>query len=144
VKSRRKANAALALSSILVVEQDRVVSELQRHFLERAGLVVEFTSDGESALQTAQLHQPSLIVTEILIPKIDGLALCRRLKADPSTMHIPVIVFSILNAAARATEAGAQAFLRKPLVEISFIAAIQSLLPPLSSATSEQHKWVSQ
>jgi CheY-like chemotaxis protein len=144
VKSRRKTNAALALSSILVVEQDRVVCELQRHFLERAGLVVEFTSDGESALQTAQLHQPSLIVTEILIPKIDGLALCRRLKADPSTMHIPVIVFSILNAGARAAEAGAEAFLRKPLVEISFIAAIQSLLPPRSSATLEQHKWLSQ
>jgi CheY-like chemotaxis protein len=144
VKSRRPSNAAPASFSILVVEQDRVVCELQRHFLESAGFVAEFISDGEAALQTAQLHQPSLIVTEILIPKIDGLALCRCLKSDPLTMHIPVIVFSILNAGARAAEAGARAFLRKPLVGATFIAAIEDLLSPRSSATLEQHKWVSQ
>lgn len=130
--------------TILIVEHDQVVCELQRHFLQRAGFTVEFASDGESALQAAQLHQPSLIVTEILIPKIDGLALCRRLKSDPSTKHIPVIVFSILNAGARAAEAGAQGFLRKPLVETSFIAAIQRVLAPLPTATLEQQKWASQ
>ena len=128
----------LESASILIVEQDQVVCELQRHFLQNAGFAVEFISDGEAALQTARFHQPSLIVTEILIPKIDGLALCRRLKSDASTKHIPVIVFSILNAAARAAEAGAEAFLRKPLVEKPFIAVIRSLLATHSSASMEQ------
>ena len=129
--------------SILIAERDEVVRELQAHFLESAGFVAEFVGDGEAAFELAVRHQPSLVVTEILIPKIDGLALCRRLHADPKTAHIPVAIFSILNAAARAEEAGAQAFLRKPLVQSTFIAAIQRLVPPQSSPTLEQQKWAS-
>ena len=113
---------------ILVAELDLNVRELQRYFLGNAGFIVEFVDDGQAALERAQLIRPVLIVTEILIPKIDGLALCRRLKEDPLTRDIPVIVFSILVAVARAAEAGAKAFLRKPLVESIFVATVQDLI----------------
>jgi CheY-like chemotaxis protein len=123
---------------VLIAERDRTVRELQEYFLVKAGLAVEFADDGEAALQRARLSPPALVVTEILIPRLDGLALCRRLREDPLTRHVPVVVFSILAAAARAGEAGASVFLRKPLVESVFVAAVQDLIAPPPSAALEE------
>jgi CheY-like chemotaxis protein len=126
---------------ILIAERNESVRGLQSHFLEAAGFVVEFADDGEAALERARVIRPALVVTEILIPKLDGLALCRRLQEDPLTQEIPVIVFSILAAAARASEAGARAFLRKPLVESVFVAVVQELTAAPTGAKGEQ--WAS-
>lgn len=124
---------------ILVVEKDPHVRELEAHFLGEAGYSVLFVADGVSALEQARQHEPDVIITEILVPKLDGLALCRQLKADPRTRGISVLVFSILAASVRAREAGADAFLMKPLAEHRLITAVQNLLalrPPLPSETS--------
>ncbi len=123
---------------ILIAERDRNVRELQEHFLGRAGFAVEFADDGPAALERARTSRPALVVTEILIPGIDGLALCRRLGEDPLTRDVPVMVFSILAAAARADEAGAKAFLRKPVVESTFVAAVQALVAPRPSDAMEE------
>lgn len=123
---------------ILIAERDRNVRELQQFFLEKAGFTVEFADDGEAALERARSDPPRLLVTEILIPGIDGLALCRRLREDPVTAGVPVIVFSILSAAARAAEAGASAFLRKPLVETIFVAAVKDLVAPQPTEVLEE------
>ena len=128
--------------SILIAERDQTVRELQKYFLEKAGYSVTFVDDGQSALERA-LTRPALIVTEIMIPKLDGLTLCRRLRADPMTRDIPIIVFSILAAGARADEAGANAFLRKPIVESIFVAAIHDLIAARPRAAKE-HKWAFQ
>lgn len=127
--------------SILIAECDQVVRDLQQYFLESAGFTVEFAADGDSALAAARRDRPALIVSEILIPNLDGLALCRQLRADPQTCDIPIVIFSILNAATRAHEAGAQAFLRKPLIESTFTSTIRSLVMPNSSVILEQPQW---
>jgi len=113
---------------ILIVERDRTVRELQSFFLNRAGFVVEFADDGQCAIDRVRLGPPALLITEILIPKIDGLTLCRLVRNDVTLGEVPVIVFSILAAAARASDAGAAAFLRKPLVESTFLAAINGVM----------------
>ncbi len=123
---------------LLIAERNQTVRELQQHFLGKAGFTVEFVDDGQAALERAQLTRPALIVTEILLPKLDGLALCRRLREDPLTHNIPVIVFSILAAAARASEAGANAFLRKPFVESIFVAAVQELIAAQPTGVMEE------
>ncbi len=123
---------------LLIAERDPSVRELQRHFLERAGFALEFVDDGESALERARAERPSLLVTEILIPRLDGLALCRRLKEDPLTREIPVMVFSILAAAARAEEAGASAFLRKPFVESAFLTKVRELIAAQPTGAREE------
>lgn len=123
---------------ILIAERDRNVRELQEHFLGRAGFAVEFADDGQAALERAREGRPALVVTEILIPGIDGLALCRRLGEDPLTRDIPVMVFSILAAAGRADEAGARAFLRKPVVESVFVAAVRELVAAQSPDAKEE------
>lgn len=114
--------------TILIAERDQSVRKLQRIFLERAGFTVEFADDGHDALERALLTPPALAITEILIPGLDGLALCRALREDPRTRDTPIMVFSILGAARRAAEAGASAFLRKPLVDSTFVAAAQELI----------------
>lgn len=113
---------------ILIAERDRNVRALQSFFLEKAGYAVEFVDDGQCALDCVRRSAPALLITEILIPKIDGLTLCRLVRNDATIGGVPVIVFSILAAAARATDAGASAFLRKPLVESTFLAAINGVM----------------
>lgn len=113
---------------ILVVERDPNIRELESHFLNQAGYSVEFEQDGHAALAQARNLVPDIIITEILVPKLDGLALCRQLKADPVTCGIAVLVFSILAAGGRAREAGADAFLLKPLAEHRLVETVRQLL----------------
>ncbi len=120
---------------ILVVERDPHVRELEEHFLNRAGFAVEFERDGAAALQQARKILPDLIITEILVPVLDGLSLCRQLKADSLTREISVVVFSILAAASRAREAGADGFLMKPLAEGALVAMVQQILEARGTRT---------
>jgi CheY-like chemotaxis protein len=113
---------------ILVVERNPAVQRLERFFLEQAGFSVEFASDGLSALARAQELCPKIVVTEILVPRLDGLSLCRALKSDPRTRSIIVLVFSHLHAEDRALEAGADAFMVKPIEEDILIDIVSKLL----------------
>jgi CheY-like chemotaxis protein len=116
-----------SLCHVLIAERDRNVRELQSFALDSAGFVAAFVDDGEAALAYATSHPVALVVTEVLVPKLDGLTLCRRLRAEPATRDLPVLVFSILAAAGRAEEAGASAFLRKPFIEATFVATVRML-----------------
>jgi CheY-like chemotaxis protein len=113
---------------ILVVERDPAVQRLERYFLEQAGFTVEFATDGASALKRSLELQPRILITEILVPELDGLSLCRQIKSNPSTNHILVLIFSHLHADERAFEAGADAFLMKPFAEETLIEAVENLL----------------
>lgn len=113
---------------ILVVERNPAVQKLERYFLEQAGYAVEFASDGLIALQRARELKPELLIAEILVPQLDGLSLCRALKADPLTAHIVVLIFSHLHAEDRAHEAGADTFLIKPLNEDLLLETVQKLI----------------
>ena len=124
---------------ILVVERDPHVRELEAYFLNEAGYDVEFTGDGQLALQRAEELRPAIIVTEVLVPKLDGLALCRRIKQDPDTKDIMVLIFSILAAGARAREAGADAFLMKPLAEHRLVETVRQLIAQRLSQTDGQN-----
>ncbi|HWP35438.1 MAG TPA: response regulator [Thermodesulfobacteriota bacterium] len=129
---RRRGRAGRA--RVLVVECDPHVRRLERAFLEQQGFSVAFASDGREALAVAARRRPDVVVTEVLVPGLDGLALCRRLKAEPATAGIPVVVLSVLHVEARAREAGADAVLRKPLDDASLVATIQALLAGPSQA----------
>jgi CheY-like chemotaxis protein len=113
---------------ILVVERNVAVQRLERFLLEQAGYSVEFASDGVTALARAQELCPKIVVTEILVPRLDGLSLCRALKSDPRTKSIVVLVFSHLHAEDRALEAGADAFIVKPIDEGPLIEMVSRLL----------------
>jgi two-component system response regulator MprA len=113
---------------ILVVERDPHIKKLERFFLEQAGYRIEFADDGQQGLERARVLLPRILVTEIMLPRLDGLRVCRALKADPITRGIAVLVFSILSAEDRALEAGADAFLRKPLDDARLVDTVVTLL----------------
>ena len=136
-----ESGAPVTLSSdnrvlILVVERNPAVQRLERYFLEQAGYSVEFANDGMRALERAQELRPAILVAEILVPALDGLSLCRAIKADAATSHILVLIFSHLHAEDRALEAGADAFLIKPLNEELLIETVQKLVSMASKEKS--------
>ena len=113
---------------ILVVERDPHVRELELYFLNEAGFAVEFAPDGLAALEIARRVQPDIVITEVLVPKMDGLALCRTIKRDRELHRAVVLVFSMLAVQARANEAGADAFLMKPLAPRRLVDTVRQLL----------------
>jgi DNA-binding response OmpR family regulator len=113
---------------ILVVERDPHVRALEAFFLDEAGFGVEFAADGVAALAMAREMKPDIIITEVLVPKLDGLALCRAVRNETELKHTVVLVFSILAAGTRAREAGADAFLMKPLAEQRLVQTVRELL----------------
>jgi CheY-like chemotaxis protein len=113
---------------ILCVERDPHVRDLETYFLTEAGFQVTFAADGLEALELARTLRPAIVITEILVPKLDGLALCRRLKRDQATRGTAVLVFSLLAAEDRARDAGADAFLGKPLAAQRLTDTVRKLL----------------
>jgi len=125
---------------ILFVERDPHVRDLAAQFLVGAGHRVELALDGQEALDKIRARKPDLLLCEILLPKLDGLALCRQLKANPETRGILVLVLSILSGSARASEAGADGFLLKPLAQHRLIAMVQALVAKRSPSARPQER----
>lgn len=111
-----------------MVERDPHIRDLESYFLNEAGFTVDFATDGLDALARAHQLRPDIIITEVLVPRLDGLALCRTVKGDPATQHIVMLIFSILAVQSRAREAGADAFLMKPLAEKRLVDTVRELL----------------
>jgi two-component system response regulator MprA len=103
---------------------------------------VTFATDGLEALELARTLRPAIVITEILVPKLDGLALCHRLKTDEATKGIAVLVFSLLAAEGRAQDAGADAFLGKPLGARRLTDTVRRLLASVRTtglSTDQRH-----
>ena len=113
---------------VLIVEGDAHARELARSFLASAGHVVTLAADGAEALVQVSAAPPDVVLTEIMVRKVDGLALCKHIKGDPATAHVKVVVFSILAALVRSREAGADEFLKKPLTERKLVDVVSSVL----------------
>ena len=101
---------------VMIADSDQHVCNLLSRFLADAGYTVTYAADGYIALDSARLAPPMAILTEVLLPRLDGLALCRLIKSDAATENITsVIVLSVLAAEERALNSGADAFMQKPL-----------------------------
>jgi len=82
-----------APSRILVVDDDATVAEVLTRYLEREGFAVDTVGDGEAALRTAAASSPDLVVLDLMLPGVDGLEVCRRLRAT-GTVHVPVVMLT--------------------------------------------------
>jgi CheY-like chemotaxis protein len=79
---------------ILYIEDDRFIADMYRLGLEAGGWPVEIVHDGEAGLRHALADPPALILLDLLLPRMDGIDVLRRLRANPSTQHVPVLVVS--------------------------------------------------
>ncbi len=117
-------------SEVLVVDDHTDTAALIRLYLERAGFVVRLIDNGEQALVSVPVLRPSVVLLDIILPGIDGLEVCRRLKADPATLDIPVVLVTALSRRedrVRGIEAGADDFLSKPVHPEELVARVRTL-----------------
>ncbi len=121
-----------ATTQILIVEDSPTQAELLRYLLERAGYRVTRAADGPQALAAARREKPSLVISDVEMPAMDGYQFCRQLKSDPQLCDVAVVLMTALTDVAdvfRGLEAGTDGFLTKPYDSPSMLRCIESLLP---------------
>ena len=112
-----EAGVALDSPSVLVVDDDRTLCTLASDALGAAGFSVQTAVDGEAALKLLETFRPDLILLDVLLPGVDGITLCRQLRAAPETRDTPICMMTGLDDRAsiqQAFEAGATDFVIKP------------------------------
>ena len=123
-----KDREALKDRRILVVDDDPTVSEVVCSYLRSAGFIVDSTADGFSAVTMAASIQPDLIVLDRMLPGIDGLEVCRRIRANRA---VPVIMLTALGAQddrIDGLEVGADDYLAKPFSPRELVLRVKSIL----------------
>ncbi|MEE9201029.1 MAG: response regulator [Candidatus Brocadiales bacterium] len=102
---------------ILIIEDEEDLVELIQYNLEKEGFKVVSAYDGEGGLQIARSRHPSLVLLDLMLPRLDGLEVCRRLKQDPKTADIPIIILSVKDSEAdivAGLELGVDDYVTKP------------------------------
>jgi twitching motility two-component system response regulator PilG len=116
---------------ILIVEDEESLLKLESILLTSKGYQVEGVADGLAALEAVKNHEPDLVLLDIMLPEIDGFEVCRRIKEDPSTKHIPVIMLTAKKSRedmARGEQVGADWYITKPFKSAMVIETIQRFI----------------
>jgi len=120
------------LHRVLVVDDEESLRKLLRRMLVRSGYSVDTAPNGVEALASAQKDRPDLIISDILMPVMDGFALCRRCKSDATLRDIPFVFctgsFTHRHDRDLAVTLGADAFVTKPLVMSEFLSTVERML----------------
>jgi len=120
------------MSRVLIVEDDVDLVALVKRWLERDGHLVEHVADGAAAVEALKWAPlPHLVLLDVMLPKMDGFEVLQRLRADPRTKGLPVVMvtsFSRDRDAARGRELGANDYVVKPLMEVDFLKRIEHLI----------------
>lgn len=116
---------------VLVVDDQPENCNLLRCLLEAKGMLVETVFNGRAALESIQQRPPDTILLDLIMPEMDGFDLCRRLKGDTDTCHIPIIIVTGVNdrnAFVRIVDAGADDVLTKPFDRGLLLARLRNAL----------------
>jgi len=127
----------MANPDIVIVDDDPMVGELSRDLLTDAGYTVTLVQDSLEAIPTIKAQMPRLIVTDIMMPGITGMDICKSVKSDPSLKHIKIIVVSGKSYEVekqRAFQFGADFFLQKPYNVETFSNTVKTILEGSSGA----------
>jgi two-component system alkaline phosphatase synthesis response regulator PhoP len=121
----------MAKEHILVVDDEEDILELVRYNLTKEGYRVSTVTSGEEALKAARTSQPDVILLDLMLPGVDGLEVCRLLKQDAKTQHIPVIMLSAKGDEADVVsglELGAADYITKPFSPRILVARLRAVL----------------
>ncbi len=121
----------MARENILVVDDEEDVLELVRYNFEKEGYKVQTAVSGEEAMEKAQSKPPNLIILDLMLPGIDGLDVCKKLKANQKTGHIPVIMLTAKGEESdivSGLEIGADDYVTKPFSPKILLARVRRLL----------------
>ena len=116
---------------ILLVDDDPLVQRVTSLTLQNLGYDVLTACDGEEGLSKAEKERPDLILLDIMMPKLSGFEVCKRVKADPKTRDIIVIMVTALNEPSdieRAAECGTDDYISKPVDRKALVDLVRNLL----------------
>jgi len=118
-------------ATVLIVDDEKDLVELVRYHLEKDGLTCLEARDGETALQLARARIPDLIVLDLMLPGVDGLEVCRKLRKDPKTASIAIIMLTAkVEEVDRIVglEMGADDYIVKPFSPRELVARVKAVL----------------
>ena len=121
----------LTTSKILLIDDNEQNLELLLAYLEDLGARLETATDGILAIEAIEADAPDLILLDVMMPRMSGFQVCAKIKGDPATRDIPVVMVTALNEVAdieRAVECGADDFLTKPVHKLELVTRVKSLL----------------
>lgn len=119
------------MAHLLAVDDDPVVRETIKHVLIDSGHLVSLAANGQEALDMIARSRPDLVILDIIMPEINGLEVCRRIRADPYLAKLPIIFLTSKNRpndVAEGLNAGGDDFLSKSAIRIELPARIHALL----------------
>ena len=121
----------LAQSTVLIVDANAQNVELLQAYLEALPVKVVTAADGIEGLERVEQHNPDLILLDIMMPRMSGFQVCRKLKADPKTRDIQILMVTALNELGdieQASDCGTDDFVSKPVNKLELLTRIKSLL----------------
>jgi len=127
------------MPTILIVEDNELSRDALARRLERRGYRVVLAVDGEQAIELGRTERPDVILMDLGLPRVDGWEATRRLKADPSTRHIPIVVLSahaMTNDRDKALQAGGDEFDTKPIRFQPLLEKIEALMTRAPKVTT--------
>ena len=132
--------------SILIVDDHEQNLELLEAYLEDLGCELRPARDGMEALEAVAAKAPDIILLDVMMPRMSGFQVCDKLKKDPATRDIPIVMVTALNEVSdveRAIECGADDFLSKPVNKLELLTRVKSLVR-ISKMQSELQKTLAQ
>lgn len=127
--------------NILIVDDEEDILELVRYYLDKNGYRIETATIGEEALAKAKIKAPDLIILDLMLPGIDGLEVCRRLKTDNKTQNIPIIMLTAKAEEAEMVtglESGADDYMTKPFSPKVLVAKVRRILQRIKARDLEK------
>jgi two-component system phosphate regulon response regulator PhoB len=121
----------MAKANILVIEDEEDILELVRYNLAKEGYEVICATTGEEGLGVARSKLPTLVVLDLMLPSVDGLEVCRLLKTDSKTRHIPIVILTARSEEVdivTGLELGADDYITKPFSPKVLVARVRTVL----------------
>ena len=131
----------MARKKILIVEDEEDIAELLRHNLARERFEASVARDGEEALKLIARDPPSLVLLDLMLPGMDGLAVCRALKSSPATAAIPVVMLTARGEESdivAGLELGADDYITKPFSMKVLLARVKAVLRRRQEAPADK------
>lgn len=129
--AKTDAAGSLPQSTVLIVDDNPQNLELLQAFLEALPVKIVTAVDGVEALEKVAQHNPDLILLDIMMPRMSGFQVCKKLKSDPKTKDIQILMVTALNELGdieQATECGTDDFVSKPINKFELVTRVKSLL----------------
>ena len=126
---------------ILIIEDEKDIAELIRHYLEKDKFETLLASDGEKGLELIRRQNPDVVILDLMLPKIDGIEVCKRIRSDSKVSGVPIIMLTAKGDESDriiGLELGADDYVTKPFSPKELVARIKALLRRVERTVEKQ------